>query len=109
MFVLNYIFLNIFLKITYSLVFFQLHIYNGILLSRKKEQIPVRWMNLEPVAQSEESQKERGKYHILCIYMESIKMLLMNLFSGKEWRCIYREQTCGHSRGRNERVEGREK
>ena len=29
--------------------------------------------------------------------MESRKMVLMNLFAGKEWRCRYREQTCGHS------------
>ena len=29
--------------------------------------------------------------------MESIKMVLMKLFAGKEWRCRCREQTCGHS------------
>ena len=32
----------------------------------------MRWMNLEPVIQSEVSQKEKEKYHILThIYMES--------------------------------------
>ena len=44
------------------------HIYNGILLSRKKKQIElfvVRWMDLESVIQSEVSQKEKNKYHIL--------------------------------------------
>ena len=43
-------------------------IYNGILLSHTKEHIWVslmRWMNLEPVIQSEVSQKEKSKYHIL--------------------------------------------
>ena len=26
----------------------------------------------------------------------------MNLFAGREWKCRYREWTCGHSRGRRE-------
>ena len=45
------------------------HIVNGILLNHKKEQIWVsvelRWMKLESVIQSEASQKEKNKYHIL--------------------------------------------
>ena len=44
------------------------HIHNGILLSHKKEHIWVssmRWMNLEPIIQSDLSQKEKDKYHIL--------------------------------------------
>jgi len=37
--------------------------------------------------------------------MESRKMVLMNLFSGQQWRNRHREQTYGHSReGRRERV-----
>ena len=43
-------------------------IYNGILLSHKKERIEsivVRWKSLEPVIQSEASQKEKNKYSIL--------------------------------------------
>ena len=49
------------------------------------ESVPVRWMNLEPVIQSEVSQKEKNKCSILIyIYMESGKMVLMNLFAGKE-------------------------
>ena len=35
-------------------------------------------------------------------FMDSRKMVLMNLFSGKEWRCKYREWTCGYSGGRRE-------
>ena len=44
------------------------HIHNGILLSRKKERI---WVSsdevdeLEPIIQSEVSQKEKDKYRIL--------------------------------------------
>ena len=44
------------------------HIHNGILLSHKKEHILsvlMRWMNVESIIQSEVSQKEKDKYHIL--------------------------------------------
>ena len=59
----------------------------------------MRWMNLEPIIQSDISQKEKNKYHILiCIYMESRKMVLMNLFVGQQWRCRHREQIHGHGR-----------
>ena len=36
-----------------------IHIHNGILLSHKKESVLMRWMNLEPIIQSEVSQRER--------------------------------------------------
>ena len=45
-----------------------IHIYNGILLGQKRnafESVLMRWMNLEPIIQSEVSQKEKDKYHIL--------------------------------------------
>ena len=41
------------------------HIYNGILLSHRKEKIRLlveMWMNLESVIQSKTSQKEENKY-----------------------------------------------
>ena len=66
------------------------HIYNGILLSHKGSEIElfaVRWMDLESVIQSEVSQKEKSKYHILThIYIESKKkkLVLMNLVPGQE-------------------------
>ena len=40
------------------------HIHNGILLSHKKEAVAsvlMRWMNLEPIIQSEVSQKKKDK------------------------------------------------
>ena len=40
------------------------------------ESVLMRWMNLEPIIQSEVRQKEKEKYCILCIYMESRKMVL---------------------------------
>ena len=44
------------------------HIHNGILLSQKRntfESVLMRWINLEPIIQSEVNQKEKDKYHIL--------------------------------------------
>jgi len=41
-------------------------------------------MNLEPVIQSEVSQKEKNKYCILTHNMKSRKMVQMNLFAGQE-------------------------
>ena len=43
-------------------------IHNGILLSYKKnvfESVLMRWMKLEPIIQSEISQKEKDKYCIV--------------------------------------------
>ena len=45
-----------------------IRIYNGILLSLKRNKIElfvVRWMDLESVVQSEVSQKEKNKYCML--------------------------------------------
>ena len=44
------------------------HIHNGISLFIKRntfESVLMKWMNLEPIIQSEVSQKEKDKYHIL--------------------------------------------
>ena len=51
------------------------HIHNGIILSHKRnafESVLTRWLNLEPILQSEVSQKEKDKYHIL-MYVYGIK------------------------------------
>ena len=44
-----------------------IHIHNGTLVIKRNkfELILVRWMKLEPVIQSEVSQKNKNKYHIL--------------------------------------------
>ena len=61
--------------------------------------------NLEPIIQSEVSQKEKDKYCIL-IHISGIRqMVLMNLFAGQQWRNRHREQTYGHGgEERRERV-----
>ena len=45
----------------------------------------MKWMNLEPITQSEVNQKEKDKYILTHIYIESIKMVLKNLFTGQQW------------------------
>ena len=40
--------------------------------------------------------------------MESRKVVLMSLFTGKQQRCRHREQTCGQSAGRRGWDEWRE-
>ena len=57
------------------------HRHNEILLSHKKEYIWItflmRWMNLEPIIQSEVSQKEKDKYHItLSTKVQLVKALV---------------------------------
>ena len=52
----------------------------------------MRWMNLEPIIQSEVSQKAKDKYPILTyIY----RIVLKNLFTGQHWRNRHREWTYG--------------
>ena len=62
----------------------------------------MRWMKLEPIIQSEVSQKEKYQYSILThTYMEFRKMVMITLYvrQQKRHRCI--EQSFGFSgRGR---------
>jgi len=75
--------------------------YYSAIKRNTSESILMRWMKLEPIIQSEVSQKEKYKNCILMhIYMEFRKMVLMNLFAGQQWRSRHREQACGHSSGR---------
>ena len=55
------------------------------------ESVLMRWMKLEPIIQSEVSQKEKHQY----IYMEFIKMVTITLYARqqKRYRCI--EQSFG--------------
>ena len=39
--------------------------YNSAIIRNASESVLMRWMNLEPIIQSEVSQKEKDKYHIL--------------------------------------------
>ena len=54
------------------------------------ESVLMRWMNPEPIINSEVSQKEKDKYSKAYI-QESRKMVLKNLFTGQQWRKRHRE------------------
>ena len=63
------------------------------------ESVPMRWLNLQSITQTEVSQKEKNKY-INAYTWDLEKIVLMNLFREKEWKCRQREQTCGHNGGK---------
>ena len=73
---------------------------NGVVVSHKKNEImpfAATWIDLETITQNEVSWKEKNKYCIFTyIYMESGKMILMNLCAGHEWRHRCIEWTFGH-------------
>ena len=73
---------------------------NGVLLSHKKnisESVIMKWMDLKPIIHSEVSHfKYQTNIIYECIYVEFRKMVLMNLFSGQQWK----HRHCGHSWGR---------
>ena len=57
------------------------HIHNEIYSGIKRnvfESVLMRWMNLEPIIQSEVSQKKKTNI----IYMQSRKIVLINYFQG---------------------------
>ena len=57
------------------------------------ESVLMRWMKLEPIIQSEVSQKEKHQYSILThIYR---KMVIMILYVRQQKRHRYKEQTFG--------------
>ena len=60
----------------------------------------MRWMNLEPIIQSEVSQKEKDKYRILTHIRNLEKMVLKNLFAWQQWRNRHRGWTRGEGRRR---------
>ena len=49
------------------------------------ESVLMWWLNVEPITQSERSQKEENKHCILT--HEYRKTVLMNLFAEQQWRC----------------------
>ena len=67
------------------------------------ESVLVRWMKLEPIIQSEVSQKDKDHHNILThIYMEFRKMLMRTLYAKQKKRHRWIEQSfrlCGRRRG----------
>ena len=85
--------------------------YYSAVLNNTFESVLMRWIKLEPIIQTEVSQKEKHRYSILThiyiyiyiyIYMEFRKMVMTTLYARqqKRHRCI--EQSfglCGRGRG----------
>ena len=72
------------------------------------ESVLMRWMNLEPIIQSEVSQKEKDKYHILT-HIYEVQKDGTDEFTCKAAmeRNRHREQTYGHGeRGREGEING---
>ena len=60
------------------------------------ESVLMRWMKLEPIIQTEVSQKEKHQYSILTqIYIEFRNTITMNLYARQQKRCRCKEQTFG--------------
>ena len=77
--------------------------YYSVIKRNAFESVLKRWINLDPIIQSEVSQKKKNKYSILTHkygilmhYMESRKMVMMKLFAGQQWRHRHRVQTYGY-------------
>ena len=65
------------------------------------ESLLMRWMNQEPIIQSEVSQKEKDKYSILTkIYLELRKTIPVILQVGQQRKHRCKEQTFGLSKRR---------
>ena len=70
------------------------HIYKGILLAIKKneiESVTVSWMNLEPVIQSAVRQKEKSNHCTLMYIYGSYKNTTDQSIYREEWRHRHRE------------------
>ena len=55
----------------------------------------MRWMKLEPIIQSEVSQKDKHQYSVLMIYMEFRKIVTIALYARQIKRHRYIEQIFG--------------
>ena len=62
---------------------------------------PVKNPCSKSIIQSEASQKEKNKYRIMSLNVESRKMLQVNLFAKQKQRHRCREQTYGYQGGMN--------
>ena len=78
------------------------HIYNGILLSHRKNEImpfAATWMQLEIIILSEVSQKEKDKYHIVSLICGILNTTQMNIPTKQKQTLRHREQTYGCQEG----------
>ena len=64
------------------------------------ESVLMRWMNAEPIIQSEVKSEREKQVSYTNTYMDSGKMVQMNLPAGQQWRWrLEKRYVCGHSKG----------
>ena len=77
--------------------------YYSAIKNNSFESVLLRWMKLEPIIQSEVSQKDKDHYSILThIYMEFRKTVMITLYAKQKKRHRCTEQTfglCGRKQG----------
>ena len=69
--------------------------YYSAIKKKTFESVLTRWMKLEPIIQSEVSQKEKHQYSILMHIMEFRKMLTITLYARQQKRHRCLEQSFG--------------
>ena len=70
--------------------------YYSAIKKKSFESALMRWIKLEPIIQSEVSQKDKEQYSILThIYMEFRKMVMITLYAKQKKRHRCTEQTFG--------------
>ena len=69
---------------------------------KENEMMPfaTTWMDLEIIIQSEVSQTEKDKYHVISLICGVRNMTQMNLFMKKKHTHRHSKQTCGYQRGK---------
>ena len=67
--------------------------YYSVIKRNAFESVLMKWMKLEPIIQSEISQKEKYQYTILMHIMEFRKMVTMTLYVRQQKRHRCKEQT----------------
>ena len=67
--------------------------YYSVIKRNTFESVLMRWINLEPIMQSEVGQKEKDKYCILTHIYGIQKNGTENLLTGQQWRNRHREST----------------
>ena len=69
--------------------------YYSVIKKNTFESVLMRWMKLEPIVQSEVSQKAKHQYSILMHNMDFRKMVMMMLYARQQKRHRCKEQTFG--------------
>ena len=74
--------------------------YYSAIKRNASESVLMRWTKLEPLYRVKLVRKRKINLILMHIYMESRKMVLMNLFAGQQWRNRHRTDLWTRGMGR---------